>query len=84
MTPIQGVSCEVCGMQRAPGAIHARPSKLIKNQKIMICNRCEVAGNEPRSFIILTILSKGLTDEIKEYIKGRRYVGKDILLEDIV
>jgi len=78
----QGVSCEVCNMQRAPGEIHSRESRLLKGTRLLICNKCDVAKKEPRGFIIIVAQTRG-ADAVADYIKNERYVGKPITAKEI-
>lgn len=80
MRPMQqGVSCQVCNKQRAPGQIHKGESKLIKGKDLIICDPCAAAKKEPRAFIILVARTgeRGLA-KVKPYIKEHRYEGPDI------
>lgn len=83
MTAQEGVSCEVCRKQRAPGEIHPRQSKVLPNMTILICSKCESERKEPRAFIILAAKSRGL-GYVKTYVKERRYEGEEILLKSIL
>ena len=78
----EGVSCEVCGLQRKPGLIHARPSKIMKSQTLLICNKCEEAGLEPRWLVVLVAKLRGL-DHVREYIIKHRYPGEVIKAPEI-
>lgn len=82
MTLKQGVSCEVCNKQRAPGDIHARPSKLLKGINLFVCGQCEAEKKEPRGFIILAAKRYG-TRAVKDYLDHRRYEGDVILGKEI-
>lgn len=82
-TNIDGVSCEVCGKQRKPGLIHARESKLLRGQKLMMCTVCESEGKEPRWLIIIVARTRG-PGAVTEYIKHHRYSGDPIKAKEIV
>lgn len=73
----EGVSCEVCGLQRKPGLIHARPSKIIKNMTLFICNKCADEGLEPRWMVILGAKLMGM-DYVRTYIVKHKYPGSVI------
>jgi hypothetical protein len=76
----QGVSCVVCGKQRAPGQIHKGQSKLMPRvDNFLICNVCAEAGKEPRGFIIIIARTgeNGLA-KVKPYIEHHRYEGPEI------
>jgi hypothetical protein len=79
----QGVSCEVCNLQRAPGEIHPRESRLLKGTTLLICNKCEAGKKEPRSFIIIVARTRGF-EAVADYIKFERYVGKTIEAKEII
>lgn len=81
--PLQGVSCEVCNKQRAPGEITPRESKLLKGTTLLICSKCESGKKEPRSFIIIVARTKGFS-AVAEYIKHHRYEGEVISAKEIV
>lgn len=80
---IQGVSCEVCGIQRAPGEIHARESQLLKGTKILICSKCESEQKEPRSFVIIVARTRGMA-AVRDYINNHRYEGDTITAKQIL
>jgi hypothetical protein len=79
----QGVSCEVCNIQRAPGEIHPRESRLLKGTTLLICNKCDARKMEPRSFVIIVARTKGM-DFVLDYIKNERYVGRTIEAKEIM
>ena len=83
MNPSQGVSCQVCRVQRKPGNIHSRESKLLKGHKILVCNLCEQRGYEPRHLIILIGRKEGYKS-VLEYIEGNRYVGAPITAKELL
>lgn len=79
----QGVSCEVCNIQRAPGEIHPRESRLLKGTTLLICNKCEADKKEPRSFIIIVARTKGFA-AVADYIKYNRYEGNVITAREVI
>lgn len=82
----QGVSCVVCGRQRAPGEIHKGQSKLLpRTDNFLICNKCVTEKKEPRAFIIIVARTgeKGLA-KVRDYIKYRRYEGPLITGEELI
>lgn len=79
----QGVSCEVCNKQRAPGEIHPRESKLLKGTTLLICNKCEADKKEPRSFIVIVARTKGF-GAVSDYIKQHRYEGRVIEAKEVI
>lgn len=80
---IQGVSCEICQLQRLPGEIHARESRLLPGTKLLVCNVCEEDKKEPRSFIIIVARTSGPAS-VRDYIKNHRYEGKTITAKEIL
>lgn len=78
----QGVACEVCGMQRAPGLIHKVPSKLIKGMNLLMCDVCSEKGWEPRAHIIIVGRKYGY-DRVRPWIKDRRYPGEEITVRQL-
>lgn len=78
----QGVSCFVCGKQKAPGQIHRGQSKLIKTESFLICNTCDAEKKEPRAYIIIVARTRGF-EKVKDYINNRRYVGDEITAKEI-
>lgn len=79
----QGVSCEVCNKQRAPGEITPKESKLLKGTTLLICNTCDAARKEPRAFVIIVARTKGFP-AVKDYIKHHRYEGTTISAREII
>lgn len=77
-----GISCEICGMQRAPGEIHPRPSRLMRGMTLLVCSKCESEKKESRPIIVLVARKKGL-EFVHEYIKHHRYVGDEITAREI-
>lgn len=79
----QGVSCEVCNKQRAPGEIHPRESRLLKGTTLLICSKCEAGKKEPRAFIIIVARTRGY-DAVVDYIRNNRYEGRTIEAKEIL
>lgn len=79
----QGVSCEICNKQRAPGEIHPRESRLLKGTTLLVCNKCESEKKEPRAFIIIVARTKGFPF-VADYIKQNRYEGSPITAKEIL
>lgn len=83
MTITQGVSCQVCNKQRAPGEIHPRESRLLKGTPLLICNKCDADKKEPRAFIIIVARAKGHSF-VEDYLINKRYEGKPIEYTEVV
>lgn len=79
----QGVSCEVCNKQRAPGEITPKESKLLKGTTLLICNKCESEKKEPRAFVIIVARTRGFK-AVVDYIKHHRYDGTTISAKEIM
>lgn len=81
----QGVACQVCRKQRAPGLIHKGESKILKGHTLLICNKCASEKKEPRSLIIIVARTgaKGL-DRVRPWIQQRRYEGPEITGKEIL
>lgn len=79
----QGVSCQVCGKQRAPGEIIPRQSRLIPSVRdLLICKTCDAEKKEPRAFVIIVAHTKGF-DAVVDWIKHHRYGGATITAKEL-
>lgn len=78
----QGVSCEVCNKQRAPGEISPKESKLLKGTTLLICNKCDSEKKEPRAFVIIVARTRGLK-AVADYIRNHRYEGTVISAKEV-
>lgn len=72
--------CSSC--QRFKAQLRPRRSKLLDTM-LYLCTECFEKKREPRFAIILAGRRDGV-DSISEYIKNKRYVGKDITLRELV
>lgn len=79
----QGISCQVCNKQRAPGEIHKGESRLLKGHTLLICNKCAGEKKEPRGFIIIVARQFGL-NRVRDYINNRRYEGEEITEKEVL
>lgn len=82
-TADEGVSCEVCGKQRAPGLIHSRPSRIMPGQNLIKCDVCESAGMEPRWLIKIVAKTRGLKF-VSDYLENKLYPGAEITAKEVV
>lgn len=73
--------CSCCSKQKAE--LHAKDSRLNKGQILNLCNECIKFKREPRYLVILHAQRFG-PESVTEYIKYRRYSGKDILASELV
>lgn len=73
--------CQSCGAQR--NEIHARPSRLMAGMTLLLCNECIELKREPRFMIILVGRRDG-HQKVLDYIKNRRYVGKEITAKELM
>lgn len=67
--------CNSCGKQKHE--LHPKKSGLNKSQTLILCNDCIKGKMEPRYLIILHARANG-AESVKDYIKHRRYHGKEI------
>lgn len=73
--------CTSC--QKPKHQLRPRKSKLVPGLNLYLCGECYDGKREPRFAIILAGREKGIA-HISDYIKNRRYVGKDITLRELV
>lgn len=73
--------CTVCKQNR--NEVHPKKSKLMPGADLLLCNECLKNKREPRPFVVLYGRANGV-DSISDYIKNRRYVGKDILVHELI
>ena len=74
------MKCSSCGMDRFE--LTPKKSRLSGTQ-LFLCTECIEKRREPRYLIIIHGRAEGF-DSVAEYIRNRRYVGKDILAEELV
>lgn len=70
-------------------AVRKRASKLLSGTTLFLCNACWDGKFEPRWAVVLRARSsmaqgQELTGEVKDVIVKRRYVGKDIILDELM
>ena len=61
--------------------LNATSSKLMPSM-LFLCETCRKLGYEPRSFVVLA--AKEGNKLAASYIKGHKFVGKDILAKEIL
>ena len=79
----QGVSCQICSLQRNPTNIVLRESRLLKGYKMMVCRSCDARNLEPRHLIIIVGRQKGY-QHVLEYIEEHRYIGEPITAKELL
>jgi hypothetical protein len=75
------MKCQVCDQHRAE--LHARKSRLMAGMTLTLCNDCINAKREPRFLIILVGRQEGPA-KVADYIRTRRYCGKEITARELV
>lgn len=75
------VKCYSCGKQK--NELHPKKSEILDGVTSLMCASCIESKYEPRWLIVLASRSKG-TDSVKEFIVKRRYVGPDILANELM
>ena len=73
--------CSSCAKQKSD--LHPKKSRLMAGVTLYLCEQCAKAKMEPRYIIILVGRSEG-TPAVADYIRARRYVGKDILAHELI
>ena len=75
------MTCSSCGKNK--NELTPQKSKLSSATTLYLCNECIAEKREPRYLIILHGRANGF-ESVSEYIKRRRYVGKEILAQEFV
>lgn len=75
------VKCYSCDKQK--NELHPKKSELIDGVMCLMCQMCIDAKYEPRWVIILAARSKG-ADIVRDFIVKRRYIGKEILANELI
>jgi hypothetical protein len=75
------MKCQVC--EKSRNELHAKKSRLMTGMTLTLCNECIAAKREPRFLIILVGRQDGPA-KVAEYIRGRRYCGKEITARELV
>jgi hypothetical protein len=79
-TKAKDTQCMVC--RRPRHTLRPRKSKLKPNTILLLCNECFEAGREPRYLVVLMARKDGVA-AVRDYIRGHKYYGDKILLEEI-
>lgn len=75
------MNCYCCEKQKAN--LHAKKSDIIRGVTVLMCQSCIDAGYEPRWIIVLGGRQNGM-DSVKDYILKRRYIGIQILADEML
>ena len=75
------VKCYSCNKQKEQ--LHPKKSELLDGVISLMCQTCIDSKFEPRWVIVLAARSKG-ADIVKDFIIKRRYIGNDILANELL
>jgi hypothetical protein len=75
------MKCYSCGKQK--NELHPKKSELIDGVSSLMCQLCIDSKLEPRWVVVLCARSKG-PDSVREFIVKRRYLGKEILANELI
>ena len=75
------MKCYSCNKQK--NELHPKKSELLDGVVSMMCQSCIDLRYEPRWIIVLAGRSKG-ADTVKEFITKRRYLGNEILANELL
>lgn len=75
------MKCYSCNKQKVE--LHTKKSDLLDGVVALLCQTCIDLKYEPRWIIVLAARSKG-ADFVKDFIIKRRYLGKDILANELM
>jgi len=75
------MKCYSCNKQKQE--LHPKKSELLDGVISLLCQTCIDAKFEPRWVVVLAARSKG-ADSVRDFIIRRRYVGKDILANELI
>ena len=75
------VKCYSCNKQKE--GLHPKKSELLDGVISLMCQTCIDSKFEPRWVIVLAARSKG-ADIVKDFIIKRRYIGNDILANELL
>ena len=73
--------CSSCG--KSKNQLTPKKSRLMSGMTLLLCNVCLENKNEPRFVIILHGRAQGIAS-VSDYIKNRRYDGKEITAAELV
>jgi hypothetical protein len=75
------MKCYSCNKQK--NELHPKKSELLSGVISLMCQACIDAKFEPRWVVVLAARSKG-PDTVKEFIIKRRYIGSEILANELL
>lgn len=75
------MKCYSCNKQKEQ--LHPKKSELLDGVISLMCQTCIDSKFEPRWVIVLAARSKG-ADIVKDFIIKRRYIGNDILANELL
>lgn len=75
------VKCYSCNKQKSE--LHPKKSEILDGVTSLMCQTCIDSRYEPRWIIVLAGRSKG-ADSVKDFVIKRRYVGNDILANELL
>ena len=75
------MKCYSCNKQKE--SLHTKKSELLDGVVSLMCQTCIDSKFEPRWVIVLAARSKG-ADIVKEFIVKRRYIGNEILANELL
>jgi len=75
------MNCYSCNKQK--NQVHPVNSALLKGTSLLLCQTCIDLKYEPRWVVVMAGRQFG-PEYVKNYILGRKYVGKLILAEDLI
>jgi hypothetical protein len=75
------MKCYSCNKQK--NGLHPKKSELLHGVISLLCQTCIDAKYEPRWVIVLAARSKG-ADTVREFIIKRRYLGNEILANELI
>jgi len=73
--------CTVC--QEPKNELTPAKSQLLPGLMLYRCGTCSSAKKEPRFAILMAAKTMG-NEAVRPWVLNRRYVGKEILLEEVV
>ena len=75
------MKCYSCNKQK--NELHPKKSELLVGVISLMCQTCVDSRFEPRWVIVLAARSKG-ADTVRDFIIKRRYVGDEILANELI
>jgi hypothetical protein len=75
------MKCYSC--QKNKNELHPSKSQIINGVVTMMCQTCIDSKFEPRWVIVLGARQNG-PESVRDYIKKRRYIGKEITGEELI